>query len=84
MSLRNDAVELSRILNQIVASARHSRVGHAAELAGRIASSAARYDRAVFDLRSREEASDALANLAGSVSALSTASAKGRIGGVPR
>ena len=76
MSLRKDAVELSDALNQIVASASDSRSAYVAELAGGLAKKVIQYDRAVFDEHSREEASDALAKVAETVSALSAASAK--------
>ena len=79
MSLRKDAVELSKILNQIVASASDSRSALVAELARGIAENVARYDRAVFDKCSRVEAGDVLAELADVVSALSAASVKGEL-----
>jgi hypothetical protein len=68
---------LSKILNQIVASASDSRSAYVAELAKGIAENVAQYDRAVFDNCSRVEAGDALAELAEAVSALSAASVKG-------
>jgi hypothetical protein len=77
MSLRQDAVELSKVLNEIVVSARDGRSAYGAELARGIARIVVQYDRAVFDKCSRVEASDALAELAEAVSALSTASVKG-------
>jgi hypothetical protein len=77
MSLQKDAIELSKILNEIVASAAHCRSAYVAELANRIEPNVARYDRAVFDLHSREAARDALADLADSVSAVSAESARG-------
>ncbi len=79
MSLRRDAVELSRILNQIVETASDSRSAYIAKLARKIGESVAQYDRAVFDERPREEAGDALAQLAEVVSALSAASVKGEL-----
>ena len=79
MSLRKDAVELSKILNEIVASACDSPSAYVAELARGIAKNVAQYDRAVFDNSSRVEASDALAELAEVVSALSAASVKGEL-----
>jgi len=77
MSLRKDAVELSKVLNQIVASASDSRSASVAKLARGIAENVAEYDRAVFDKCSRVEASDALEELAEVMSALSAASVKG-------
>jgi hypothetical protein len=79
MSLRKDAVELSKILNQIVASASDSGSAYVAELARGIAENVAQYDRAVFDKCSRVEAGDALAELAEVVNALSAESVKGEL-----
>ena len=79
MSLRKDAVELSNILNEIVASACDCSSTYVAELARGIAKNVAQYDRAVFDNCSCVEASDALAELAEVVSALSAASVKGEL-----
>jgi hypothetical protein len=79
MSLPKDAVELSKVLNQIVASASGSRSAYVADLARSIAENVAQYDRAVFDERSREEASNALKQLEEVVSALSAASVKGEL-----
>ena len=76
MTLRKDAVELSKVLNQIVASASGSRSAYVAELARGIAENVAQYDRAIFDTGSRVEASDALAELQGAMSDLNAASAK--------
>jgi hypothetical protein len=52
---------------------------YVAELAWDIAKNVVQYDRAVFDKCSRVEASDALAELAETVSALSPASVKGEL-----
>jgi hypothetical protein len=79
MSLRKDAVELSNILNEIVATACDCPSAYVAELARGIAKNVAQYDRAVFDNSSRVEASDALAELAKVVSALSAVSVKGEL-----
>jgi hypothetical protein len=79
MSLRKDAIELSKILHEILESTSGSRSAYLTELARKIGESVAAYDRAVFDKRSREEASDALAQLAEVVSALSAASVKGEL-----
>jgi hypothetical protein len=76
MSLRKDAIELSKILHEILESTSGSRSAYLTELATKIGESVAAYDRAVFDKRSREEASDALAEV---VSALSAASVKGEL-----
>lgn len=79
MSLRKDAIELSKILNQIVARVSDSHPAYIAEMARGIAENVVRYDRAVFDKCSRGEASDALSELAEVVSTLSVASAKGEL-----
>jgi hypothetical protein len=79
MSLRKDAIELSRVLSEIVASASNRRSGSIAELARSVAENVAKYDRAVFEKRSRVEASDALADFAEVVSALSAASTKSEL-----
>ena len=79
MSLRKDAVELSKILNEIVASACDSPSAYVAELARGIAKNVVHCDRAVFNECSRVEARDALAELAEVVSALSAASIKGEL-----
>lgn len=79
MSLRKDAIELSKVLNEIVASACDSHSAYVAELARDIAKNVKQYDRAVFDNCSRGEASDALAELAEVVSSLSAASVKGEL-----
>ena len=69
MSLRNDAVELSKALNQIVDGAKACPSRHIADLANRIAPGIVEYDRAVFDLRSRESASSALDGVVDNMSA---------------
>ena len=79
MSLREDAVELSKILNQNVASASDSRSDYVAELARGLEENVTQYDRAVFDKCSRLESADALSELAEVVSALSAASVKGEL-----
>lgn len=79
MSLRNDAVELSRVLNQIVESAKDSRSEYVAGLVKRIAPAVARYDAAVFELHSRDVASSALAEVADDLDALSAAATKGEL-----
>ncbi len=76
MSLRKDAVELSNILNEIVASACGCPSAYVAELARAIAKNVAQYDEAVFDNCSRVDASDSLAELAEVVSTHSAASVK--------
>jgi hypothetical protein len=78
MSLRKDAVELSNILNEIVASACDGPSPYVAELARGIAKDLSQYE-AVFDDCSRVDASDALAELAEVVSVISAASVKGEL-----
>jgi hypothetical protein len=79
MSLRNDAAELSRVLHQIVEGAIVSPSRHIADLAVSIAPGVLEYDRAVFDLRSRESASDALDSIVDNMNALSAAVTRGEL-----
>ena len=81
MSLRSDAVQLSRVLNEIVRIAQNENAEYVAKLAASIAPVVERYDYAVFDLHSREQASEALTEMAESMSDLSAAAATGEIPG---
>ena len=76
MSLRSDATQLSRVLNEIVRIAQNENAEYVTKLAARIAPVVARYDHAVFDLHSREQASEALTEMAESMSDLSATAAK--------
>ena len=81
MSLRSDAVQLSRVLNEIVRIAQNENAEYVAKLAASIAPVVEPYDHAVFDLHSREQASEALTEMAESMSDLSAAAATGEIPG---
>jgi hypothetical protein len=81
MSLRNDAAALSDALNEIIRTAKGSRSEYVVELAERIAPLVDRYDRAVFHLHAREDASDALTSRADGMGELSSAATKGELQG---
>jgi len=83
MSLQKDAIQLSSVLNEILNSANGSRSAYISKLAERIAPLIVRFDRAVFDMHSREEASDALSEMAEGMSALSAAATKGELHAFP-
>lgn len=79
MSLRMAAIQLSGILNEISATASNSPFAHVTELGREMAQDLARYDKAVFELHSREAASDALEDLADRVNHPSAASTRGEL-----
>ena len=83
MSLRGEASELSTALNLIL-EALLSRGSdgwspYATEAARKLAPAIRAYDRAVFETRSRQAASEALGDLADSLSDLSAAATKGEM-----
>lgn len=79
MSLVKDAIELSAVLNQIVADASASSSDYPARLADPIRSDLVRYDEAVFELRSREAAAEALSDIAADMSDLGAVASKGEL-----
>jgi hypothetical protein len=84
MSFRSDATELSRVLNDIIRTASEGNGEYVSELAARLAPVIARYDHAVFERRSREEASEALTEMAESMSDLSAAATRLELRGFGR
>ena len=84
MSLRSDASELSSVLNEIIRTAAQGNSAYVAELAARLAPVVSRYDHAVLERHSREEASEALTEMADGMSNLSAAATKLELHGFGR
>ncbi len=80
--LRNDAIELSSALNEIVSgllSCNSADAAYARTMAHRLGPLVQDYNRAVFDTRSRDEASEALSELAVCIGSVMAASTKGEM-----
>lgn len=76
MSLRRDAIELSAALGEIVGIALACQDLYVGEFGRRIVPMLSLYDHAVFDSRSHEHASEAIAGMAGQMESLSATAAK--------
>jgi hypothetical protein len=76
MSLRGDASELSRALNEIIRAAVGEHDPYVADVAARLAPLIARYDHAVLERHSREDACEVLTEMAEDMSDLSATAAK--------
>ena len=83
MTLRRDAIELSKVLSQIVADLGNfnadNRSSYTNELARSLAPIVAVYDQAVFEYKSRTAASDALRDMVEYMHEVNGAATKGEI-----